>query len=69
MDDPYVAARRYCFENNLNPKMIGEVMKQLRSAKKDENSNVNERINRGAMLYERNTRLMEEKKRILRRRA
>lgn len=49
--------------------MIGEVMKQLRSAKKDENSNVNERINRGAMLYERNTRLMEEKKRILRRRA
>lgn len=54
-----MAARKYCFENNLDPKMIGEVMKKLRSAKKDENSNTHERINRGAMLYERNTRLVE----------
>lgn len=64
-EETLVAARQYCFDNNLSPKHIKEVKKQLRSSRKDENVDINrqESLNRGVMLYERNVRMSEESRR------
>lgn len=70
MDSDMVAARKYCFDNNLEPKIIKQVMKQLKSVVKDENHDCNrESMNRGAMLYERNVRLARENEKRLQQRA